>query len=240
MTTRRSRTTLITRAAWRGRAIARRVVAAALLVPGLAGLPGCNIVGPASYIVMGQGKVDAEYALQDRPTVVFIDDRENLVNPVMLRRAIAEKASEELMVQEIVTRTISPSDAIQLVSRYDTNEEVMPIDAIGRAVGAEQIIYVEMVSFDESMDGFTPRAAGTCRVRVIDVANRARLFPPPEADVPYRTLQVVTEEVSTELYRSRTSRMQIGELLAAQMGDRIAKLFYHHEARELGRRLTPK
>lgn len=219
---------------------------AALLAPALIGAvwliaaTGCNILGPAGYIVMGQGEVDAKYTLEDRPTVVFIDDRDNLVNPVMFRRVIADVVSRELMTRELVTRTISPNDAMQLVARYDTNKEVMPIDAIGQAVGAEQIIYVEMISFDESIDGTTPRAAGSCRVRVIDVENRTRLFPAPQADVPYHPVQVMTEEFSTELYRSRTARMQISEALAERLGDQIAKLFYRHESRELGRRLDPK
>jgi hypothetical protein len=203
-------------------------------------LGACNIVGPAAYIIHGPPQVDAVYTLQDRPTVVFIDDRENLVNPVSLRRAIADKVSEDLMVKKLVTRTISPHDAMALASRRDTSRDVMPIDAIGRAVGAEQVIFIEMLAFSDHLDGKVPQAVSITRVRVIDVEHRRRLFPPDDARDPAHTVHVVTREFSAEMYRSRATRHQIYESLAQETGDQIAKLFYRHEPRELGSRLQSR
>lgn len=199
---------------------------------------GCNIVGPAAYIVGGPGSIDAEHALADRPTVVFIDDRENIVNPTSLRRLIAEKVSQDLMTRKVVMRTISPHDAMSLASRHDTHKDVMPVDAVGRAVGAEQIVYVEMLVFQDS-EGQVPRPVAACRVRVIDVENRERLYPPRDAERPFRVLEVRMREVNPDLYRSRATRYQISESLANELGDRIAKLFYKHE-RDLGGRLESR
>lgn len=199
---------------------------------------GCNIVGPAAYIVGGPGTIDAEHALADRPTVVFVDDRENVVNPTSLRRVIADKVSQDLMSRGVVSRTISPHDAMSLASRHDTHKDVMPIDAIGRAVDAEQIVYIEMLVFQDS-DGEVPRPIAACRVRVIDVENRERLFPSPDAEQPYRVVQQRMREVDRDMYRSRATRYQISETLAEELGDTIAKLFYKHE-RDLGGRLQPR
>ena len=110
----------------------------------------------------------------------------------------------------------------------------------GRAVGAEQVIYIEMLAFQDHMEGQVPRPFGACRVRVIDVTNRHRLYPPPDSDPPYRLLTVNPTEVDPELYRSRATRAKISERLAMEMGDSIAKLFYRHEPREIGVNLTPK
>jgi len=215
-----------------------KLLAVAFMLLVSLGSVGCNIVGPAAYIVGGPGTIEAEHALADRPTVVFVDDRENVVNPTSLRRVIAEKVSEDLMTRKVVTRTISPHDAMSLAARHDTHKEVMPIDAIGRAVGAEQIVYVEMLVFQES-DGQVPRPVAACRVRVIDVENRERVFPPSESDRPYRQVELRMREVSPDQYRSRATRFQIVESLAEELGDRIAKLFYKHE-RDLGGRLEPR
>jgi hypothetical protein len=213
-----------------------------VLALGASALGGCNIVTPAAYIIHGPPQVDAEYTLADRPTVVFIDDRENLVNPVSFRRVIADKVSQDLMVKKLVTRTISPQDAMMLASRRDSASDVMPIDAIGRAVGAEQVIYVEMLGFADHMEGGVPRAVALCRVRVIDVEKRERLFPAPseQSAEPGRVLQIITREFSPDLYRSRGTRQQIVQTLSEETGERIAKLFYRHEPRELGRSLNPR
>lgn len=206
----------------------------------LSALPGCNILGPASYIVGGTGKIDAEYAIEDRPTVVFIDDRDNVVNPVSLRRNIGEKVSRELMSRKLVSHTISPHDAMGVAARHDTSNSVMSIDAVGRSVGAEQVIYVEMVAFQDRVEWDVPRARAICRVRVIDVVNRERLYPGYDDEQPYRLVQILTQEMDMDLYRTRGSQLQIYETLADQLGDQIAKLFYKHEARDLGGRLTPR
>jgi hypothetical protein len=200
-------------------------------------MSGCNIVGPASYILSGPPTVDAEYQLQDRPTVVFIDDRENMVNPVMLRRVIADRVTDDLMSRKLITQAIRPTDAMGVAARRDTRSEVMPIDAIGREVGAEQVIYIEMVSFTDHLDDQTPRGMAVCKVRVIDVENRRRLYPSDEHEQPYRLIQVMTREVSPDMYRSRATRIQVYEMLANETGSTVAKLFYKHEPRELGSRL---
>lgn len=198
---------------------------------------GCNILGPATYLVTGPGTVDAEFELEDRPTVVFVDDRENRVNPVSLRRSIADKVSEELMSRELVTTTIRPADAMGVAARHDTREDVMPIDAIGREVGAEQVIYIEMVAFTDRVNAETLRGLASCNVRVIDVVNRKRLFPSGDDEQPYRHVQAMTREISEELYRTRATRVAINETVAEELGSAITKLFYRHEPRELGGRL---
>ncbi len=46
--------------------------------------------------------------------------------------------------------------------------------------------------------------------------------------------------VSPELYRSSAGRRQIEQLLAAEIADKVTKLFYKHIPDELGSRLTPQ
>jgi len=206
-----------------------------------AALCSCNIITPAMYIFVGQPKLDAAHKIADRPTVVFVDDRGNAIeqNSRRTRHAIAEKVSIELMVEKLVETTIRPADAMAVSRQRDRQGEILAIDAIGQAVGAEQVIYVEMLSFRGTAGGI-PRPNASCRVRVIDVTNRKRLFPAPEAVESSRLVQVVSRAANPELYRSRSGRRQLEETLANELGDRIAKLFYKHVPDEIGSRLRPQ
>jgi hypothetical protein len=203
---------------------------------------GCNIVAPIAYIVEGPPKIDAEYTLEDRPTVVFVDDRGNVIpsNAQAMRRTLADTLSQELMVRKLVTTTISPRDAMAVASARDKHGELLAIDAIGREVGAEQIIFIEMLAFGLSPDGVTPRPTSICQVRVIDVERRKRLYPEgDESGQVARTVQTALPEFDPTVARSAASRLKIYQALADLTGVEIAKLFYKHEKKELGSQLTP-
>lgn len=201
---------------------------------------GCNIVGPAAYIIEGPPKVDAAHILADVPTVVFIDDRRNIVSPISLRKVIADKASEDLMIQKCLTTVISSQDAMALATQRERNNMVLSIEEIGKAVGAQQVIYVEMAQFQDTPDGFSPRPMAACRVKVIDVNSRQRVFPPEASDTPSHQVQAMLREVDPSIYSTRSGRLQVFEGLAVETGASIAKLFYRHEARPLGGNLNPK
>src|SRR5687768_12660615 len=98
----------------------------------ISGLCACNIIGPAAYILEGPPTIAAQHELADVPTVVFIDDRSNVVNPVSLRRVIADKVSEELMVRKALTTTISSQDAMTLTRQRERNNVIMPMEEIAK------------------------------------------------------------------------------------------------------------
>ena len=221
-----------------------RSVLMLLLLLCSAALIGCNIAGPIYAVVAGPPTVEAEYVLTDRPTVVFVDDRSNTIgsNARVMRAAIADKVAEDLMVKEVIApeNMISPRDAMGIVGREDRHSSLMPIDAIGRAVGAEQIIYIEMAAFTSSPDGAIPRPTSACRVRVIDVPQRQRLFPAADSGEASRALQASTTEIDPALLRSPSSRLKVFQALAEETGEQIAKLFYKHAIKELGENLNPR
>lgn len=210
----------------------------------LSALSACNILGPVAFLTMGEEKKPAMYTLEDRPTVVFVDDRANVIGRTSTRRMIGEQITRDLIAQELVNEAISSRDAIRL-ARQETDDAPMPIDEIGRQLGAEQVIYVEVLRFQSMEDAYTLRPTASCRVRVIDVANRRRLFPDPDApetmasDVGH-TVNVTMREVSEELYRSPSGIRQLEESLAVTLGSDVARLFYKHVPRELGSSLQPR
>lgn len=223
------------RLAWRLAAIAAAVIGGALQ-------DGCNIAGPIAYATQPEQKVPAAFELADRPTVVFVDDREGKLVPVGLRDVIAEKVSEDLMVQNIVTTAIRPRDALALARSHDRNSNLLPIDAIGRAVGAEQVIYVEIESFSESVDNYQPKPVAVAHVKVIDAVEQTRLFPPDDqSSFDFHVVNSALGEVDPTLYRSPSTRRVIREMMARQLGGDIGRVFYEHvPADRLGQRLEPK
>lgn len=196
-------------------------------------LLGCNVVGPAAYLVEGPPKTDAVHTLADVPTVVYIDDRAGVV-PANLRPVIADKISQDLMVKKALTTTIRGQDAMAYANRHERHSDLLSMEEIGKAVGAKQMIYVRMVQFSDTEDGYVPRPLAQCEVRVLDIENRQRVFPPADGDQSAVPVRAATREVDPDLYRTRSGRLKVFESLADETGTAIAKLFYKHETRELG------
>ncbi len=213
-----------------------RSFALAIEVAACCVIGGCNIVAPVAVLVAPPPTIPAQYTLQDVPTVVFVDDRDNLVNPSSLRRVIADTASSEILDEKLVAMTISPQDAMLIASRSDRNNALMNIEEIGKAVGAHQVIYVKITQFAATEDGFTPVPVAAASVKVIDVVNHARVFPGSESSEGY-PVRCTGKPVDPTMYSTRDSRLQIYQSLSAQLGSQIAKVFYKHEYKELGEHL---
>ncbi len=205
-------------------------------------LSACNILQPAMYLAVGPTKVPARYVLENRPTVVFVDDRNNAIpiNSSRARRAIADDVTKQLMSRRLVTQTISPRDAMALARNQDREGKLMSMQAIGETVGAEQLIYIEMLRYRGSPDNVTSQPTAECRLKVIDIVNKTRLFPPPGAERDWQAVVVQAAPVSPELYRSTAGRRQIEQLLVAAIAGQVTQLFYKHIPDELGSRLTPQ
>ncbi len=127
-----------------------------------------------------------------------------------------------------------------MVRSRDREDDLLSMEEIGEAVGAEQIIFVKMASFRGSPDNITPQPSAACLVKVIDVVNRRRLFPAPDAEREWREVVVQTPTVSPELYQTNQGRRQIEQMLAQYLGRDIARLFYEHIPDEVGTRLNTR
>lgn len=205
-------------------------------------LGGCNILGPIIVATAPEPTVPAQYELEDRPTLVFVDDRDGLLVPAGLADVIADRASEQLMNEKIITKAIRPRDATAVAKSRDKVNNLMPIDQIGETVGAEQVIYVEISSLSETVMGDQTAPVATARVKVLDVVAKKRLFPAEGvASFEYHTVSAKMKQVDEEMYRTASTRRKVRETMALQLGDEIAKLFYEHLAPDrLGDRLDPR
>jgi hypothetical protein len=197
---------------------------------------GCNIVAPIAYLVGGPPKTPALYELdRRRPTVVFIDDRASVVPRRALRASIGQEAESTMIEQGVVDQEsmISASATLRLAmaERYG---EPRSIDSVGEEVGAEVVVYVEMVSWSLRGDGVTFAPTARVSVKVLDVANDVRLWP---QTIGGHVMTVQLPQTASQGPTNRVERNTIEEGLARLVGLRIARLFYTHEADPLSGRL---
>lgn len=205
---------------------------------------GCNIAAPAAYVLFGPGKVEAEHELAKSRTVVFVDDRQNVLPRTALRAMIGEKVSQDLIKQELIPTAVRPAEAIAATRQREEGAKPMSIAAIGRELECQQVIYVQITGFTLMGDGTAGTGAGAtptamATVKVIDVVNNTRTYPIGDAGGG-RELVAKLREVDRDQLQTFAKRRTVEDQLAMELGDSIGKLFYEHERVELGENLGPR
>lgn len=224
------------RTRWSGSRRARSVAPAilGLAAAALGTIPsGCNIVAPAYFIIHGPEKVPALYELEpDRPTVIFVDDRANRLPRRSMRQTIGEAAQDALLKQKALTNVIDTRGAIA-ASSQDRAGQTLSIVDIGKAVGAEVVVYATVDSFTLSTDGQSYSPAATLRVKVIDVVADSRVWPEDKEGhalaltFPTRTQDVPRTAAEIRKFEDETARL---------VGASLAQIFYKYErAQDAGR-----
>lgn len=223
----------------------RRIVATAVLAALGAGCAllasGCNIITPVAYAIEGPGKIDAEFLLPNKKTVVFVDDPNNIFPRTTLRSTLGDAVSFDLMGQEVLTSTVPTRDAIA-ISRSKSEGDagrLISIEAIGRALDCAQVIHIQPTTFDiagrSDMQGIRPTAI--VRVKVLDLDSKERVYPSPDVMPSGREVTVTIRETSSEALRSRAGRVQIEDALVQRIAVDVARLFYKHDRIDLGENL---
>ncbi len=200
-------------------------------------LSSCNIGTMVAYIASPDPEQEALFELPDVPTVVFIDDRMNALPYTRLRRIIADKVTDELLSRELLTTMISPRDVMRVSATNDKYNELLPINELGKAVDATVVIYIEMTLFDLTNDGQTANPIASCSIRVVDVENRARLFPLETGSL---NISDKLDHIAPNRMSSSSEARKLAEELAIELADSIAKVFYTHTIGRLGENLDRK
>jgi hypothetical protein len=191
-----------------------------------AAISGCNYVGPIAYLVHGPGKIEARHTLEvARPTVIFVDDSMSQLPSRSIRGEIAASVERFLLKEEKLKDVIDHRSALQ-ASIADRHGQSLSIAEIGRSVGAEVVIYIEIDSFGISPDGQTFSPFAAARVKVVDVAKDARAWPDDRRGHPVK-LDPTPQAI--EAPESTAAKLEAARLLAAQLGKAVAQLFYTHE-----------
>lgn len=199
-------------------------------------LGGCNIAQAVETLTRPDPVVEAKYVLRNEPTVVMFDDNYSIVNPVRLRRDIADEATVVLMECGDMAEMISPLDATRFASKKDREGRVS-ISDIGTGIGAGQVIYIEPVRFSVSRIAGVAEPTALYRVKVIDSSTGKRVWPDDEkggaAGWPVNV--VLSRDEAMNLAAKNNSA--VARELARRSGDEIARLFCDTKYSQHGNRL---
>ena len=214
----------------------RRLVASPLrrLVPlsprllvalSLLSLAGCNIIGAIAYKVSGSPTIKAQYAPPKSKTLVIV---ENYHNPSTLRLeadAVARHLVEEMKMHKVAP-VVDPSDAEAHREGEGTAFRKMPVDAIGRALGAKQVIYVDLERFDLRQTVGSELLGGHAAARVRVVGEGGDVLWPTDSAGGYP----VEVKVEPQRVPAGVGDFAVRRQLHSDLADRIAKLFYDWKA----------
>jgi len=192
----------------------------ALAVVGV--VSGCAAISAVTYKVAGDPKTPAEYKPAKVPTLVLV---ENYQNPAQYRSSASEMERDiaiELRNNK-VTQVIDVEKLEDLRSGDGAAYRKMRIDEVGKAVGAKQVIYVNLMKFSAATPIGSGEMSGIAEglVRVIDVETGRTLWPTDSSagrDVKYETKHEEAVDFS--------NHSAVQDQMSAALGDKIARLFY--------------
>lgn len=215
---------------------ATRAIATTGLLTACVLLGSCNIVGPV-LVFTSDDRQPAVYELPPKKaTVVIVDDRNSRLPSRTARMKLSETAEKNLLANKAVDSEVIASESVQGILSADRFTRPRSVTALGRAVGAQQVIWVTVDSFAllENQARFAPTA--TVRVKVIDVENDQRIFPGADKDEGH-TITVEMKPRSSEPPRSEADRIRAQNELAERIGLRVAEMFYKSRPREADRKI---
>lgn len=144
---------------------------------------GCQALGVAIYKTVGEADVPAQFELGNKPTVVLVENFKHAA----LANEDAELLSRLINARLIERKTfniIGVEKVMQLKAEQPKAFREMTVAGIGRAVGAQQLIYVHLQSGGVSAlgGGSVKKGEANVLVRVIDTQTGDTLYPVEIAD----------------------------------------------------------
>ncbi|MGC4031719.1 MAG: hypothetical protein QM754_08295 [Tepidisphaeraceae bacterium] len=184
---------------------------------------GCNVAGALLYKFTPEADVPSRFTLRDVPTIVLA---ENFRNPDMAANdaeLLGRCVQDELIKYKVVQNVVKSEKIADLRNNHPKDFPKMSVPEIAKEIGAEQVIYIDLVSSGiGSMTGssmFQGRASAL--VKVIDAKTGKIAWPPDSTDgfgVNYETNPLKGREEGS--YASVRSDLYEG------LGKNIGRLFH--------------
>lgn len=214
----------LARAAARGFAAALALCTATLM-------QSCNVAVPVAYAITGPPQVDAVTELDaKRPTVILVDDPASKMPRRELRQVLGSTADAELLKAKVFPdgKLIASRSALAAsgTGSLGAGAPKLSVVDVGRRVGAEVVVYAEVLEWTLVSDGQSISPAATMSVRVIDALSNQRIFPTESEHIVVARLQAGSGYKEGD-------RPLIEKALANQMGLDLARVFFRHPRTQL-------
>jgi hypothetical protein len=183
---------------------------------------GCEAAGAIHYKLAGPPAVEARYVPAKEPMLVLVENYKATTTGFSDAEALARHLFLELKGHDVAP--LVPMDKLYAL-RTDKGEAYrkMSMAAVGREVGAKQVLYVDV---QQSSIGAPPgselmKGRIAVQVRVVDVATGATRWPNGATEgipLAYETPLPRADETATEAI--------IRQRMTSGMAIRIGRLFY--------------
>lgn len=182
---------------------------------------GCAAVGAIAAKTAPPPTVDAEYKPAKKPTLVFVESFEN----PDLYEVESERIARDIGYEFTEHKTfpvVSPEKVIELKSARGSAFSKMDVPSIAKAVGADQVIYVNLLKFtaEPPTGSETVQGESEATVKLVDAHTGEILFPRDSSmgrDVSYKT-PALSEE--------GTTRDAVQQQLYKHLSEDVSHLFY--------------
>jgi hypothetical protein len=192
------------------------------------GLTGCNLLGVLMYKTQGPAPVPAEYVPKHEPMLVLAENWKNPAQSRLDAEQLGRHVTAELQQYDIAP-TIDQAVLEQL--RAKPTFVSMKLSEIGKAAGASQVLYVNLLKFDVEQTLGSEMIHGSIEatVKVIDAATGQTRWPGDEPDGKLLTLQTPDLRVGGGVGPSgggpNATEAALREAMCRDMAVRIVKLF---------------
>jgi len=186
----------------------------------LASGAGCQLASVAVYKTVGPPAVPATYVMTKEPTLVLAENYKSPGSPFVDATQLTRFTGEELLKRDIVP-VVDSTKLYDLQQKEGTNFRKMSITAIGRAVGAKQVLYLDVTRASmENIGAEMSRGGLDVSVKVIDVATGETRWPQStSAGYP------LTAQTSFQKTTENLNEMAIREAVSRSMAVNVVKLF---------------
>ena len=212
-----------------------RLAGALLLLPMALGLTGCPAVAWIFGVIQGPKEKKALFDLpDDKRVLVLAEDRMQMGGAETVQRELTGFLNQALLSQELV-REVVPYSALAALRAETPDFHRLHIAEVGQRLGADVVIYVNVLKFALKDNPADVLWRGHCEVAVKVIQcpagvkrGKARLWP----DHPPRG-HPVSHDRAPKADTSSGYEEALSRTLAAETADKIAKLFYTHELKGL-------
>ena len=184
-------------------------------------LNGCNIMSALAYKTMGPNKIPAEYTPLQEPTLVLAESYGKANDLQPYADQLGNLVAKELTAHKVAP-LVDDSKLMALRGEKANGYDKMKIPDVGRAVGAKQIIYIDLrqcgIETVPGSDMF--QGSIEANVRVVDVSTGQTRWPDVGDSHPFKS--------KTEFTRrdARDSPLAVRNLMLEDLAAAISRLFY--------------
>lgn len=182
---------------------------------------GCMAGGTFMYKAFGPSAVPAKYTLAKEPTLILVENYHNPGAVGFDAEQIARTVGDQF-TENKVAPVIDQDKLVALREANSTKYRGMNIQDVGRALGAKQVIYVDLLESGVDIDPTQNALHGhsTARVRVVDVATGKSLWPLDMTEGYQLTTDVPYGDVDNKLAAEAHNQV------VTAMSTAIGHLFY--------------